>query len=81
MTKTMHGVIHGRMIELDQDPGVAEGDQVEITIESIPSQKAWGEGLRRCAGALADEWTDEDDQILDVIHRQRKFDTRKEITE
>jgi hypothetical protein len=81
MTKTMHGVIHGRMIELDQDPGVAEGQQVEITIKSIPSQKVWGEGLRRCAGALADEWTDEDDQILEEIHRQRKLDTRKEISE
>lgn len=81
MSKTMHGVIHGRMIELDQDPGVAEGEQVEITIKSIPSQKEWGEGLRRCAGALADEWTNEDDQILDEIHRQRKLDTRKEISE
>ena len=71
MTKTMHGVIHGPMIELDQDPGVAEGEQVEITIKSIPSQKKWGEGLRRCAGALADEWTAEDDRILDEIYRER----------
>ena len=81
MTKTMHGKIHGRTIELDEDPGVAEGQQVEITIRTVPATKTWGEGLRRCAGALADEWTDEDDRILEEIHQDRKRDTRREISE
>ena len=50
MTKTIYGKVHGRTIELDEDPGVAEGQQVEITIKSMPAKKPWGEGLRRCAG-------------------------------
>lgn len=75
MAKTLHGKIHGRTIELDEDPGVAEGQPVEITIMSMPAERPWGEGLRRCAGALANEWTEEDDRILDEIHQDRKRDT------
>ncbi len=29
MTKTLHGKVHGKTIELDEDPGVAEGQAVE----------------------------------------------------
>jgi hypothetical protein len=81
MTKTLHGKVHGRTIELDEDPGVAEGQRVQITIQSAPPKKPWGEGLLRCAGALADEWTAEDDQVLEDIHKDRKRDTRREIPE
>jgi hypothetical protein len=81
MTKTMHGKVHGRTIELDEDPGVAEGEQVEIIIRTVPTKRTWGEGLRRCAGALADEWTEDDDRILEEIHQDRKRDPRQEISE
>ncbi len=79
MTKTAYGVVHGRTIELDKDLGVADGQKVEVTIKSIPAKQAWGEGLRRCAGALAQEWSEEDDRILEEIYRDRKRDTRREI--
>jgi hypothetical protein len=81
MTRTIHGVIHGRTIALAQDPGIAEGQRVEITIKTVPTSERWGEGLRRCAGALAEEWTEEDDRILAEIYQERKRDTRKEILE
>lgn len=81
MTRTIHGVIRGKIIELEENPGVADGQAVEITIKSVPSQPPWGEGLRRCAGALASVWTEEDDRILDEIHEDRKRDTRREIPE
>ena len=77
MTKTIYGKVHGRTIELDEDPGVAEGQQVEITIKSMPAKKPWGEGLRRCAGALADEWTEEDDRILEEIHEAASATARR----
>jgi hypothetical protein len=60
MTKTLHGKVHGKTIELDEDLGVAEGQEVEITIRSIPNRRPWGKGLRRCAGALASDWTEEE---------------------
>jgi hypothetical protein len=72
MASTIHGVVRGKTIELKENPGVADGQQVEITIKSVPSQRPWGEGLRRCAGALASVWTEDDDRILDEIHADRK---------
>ena len=50
MTRTMHGTVNDRTIELDEDPGVAEGQHVEITIKLVEVKRPWGEGLRRCAG-------------------------------
>lgn len=81
MTKTIHGKVHGKIIELDEDLGVAEGQEVEVHVKVVPSTKTWGEGLRRCAGALANDWTEEDDRILNEIYEDRKRDSRKEIPE
>jgi hypothetical protein len=79
--KTVQGKVHGRTIELDEDPGVGDGQPVEITIKALPCTEPWGEGLRRCAGALANDWTSEDDRILEEIHQERKRDTRMEAAE
>jgi hypothetical protein len=81
MTKILHGKVHGKTIELEEDLGVPEGQEVEITLKTVPTKTPWGEGLRRCAGALANEWTDEDDRILAEIHQGRKQDSRKELPE
>jgi hypothetical protein len=81
MTKTIHGIVHGKTIELDEDPDIAEGQLVEITIKTVPAINPWGEGLRRCAGALAGDWTEADDRILDEIQHDRKRETRKEVPE
>ena len=79
MSRTLHGKVHGKTIELDEDPGVADGQEVQVVLKTVPSRRPWGEGLRRCAGALADEWTEEDDRILAQIHRDRRQDGRPEI--
>jgi hypothetical protein len=81
MTKIVHGKVHGKTIELDEDLGVAEGQEVEVQVKVVAHTKQWGEGLRRCAGALANDWTEEDDRILEAIHQERKWDTRREIPE
>jgi hypothetical protein len=81
MTRTIRGRIHGKMIELDEDLGAAEGQEVEVQVTFTPFAKKWGEGLRRCAGALADEWSEQDDRILNEIYQDRKRDTRMEIPE
>jgi hypothetical protein len=72
MTRTLRGVIHGRTIELKEDLGIADGQQVEITIKTVASPKPWGEGLRRCAGAFAADWTDENGRILEELDQERK---------
>lgn len=38
MTKTVHGVVHGRTIELDEDLGVSEGQEVAVRVEIIPPE-------------------------------------------
>jgi hypothetical protein len=82
MTKVIQGKVHGRTIELAEDLGLAEGQEVEVQVKVLPAtQPQWGDGLRRCAGALADEWTDEDDCILAEIYQDRKRDMRREIPE
>ena len=50
MSRTIHGVVRGKTIELEENLGVAEGQRVEIKIGSVPSQRPWGEGLRPCRG-------------------------------
>jgi hypothetical protein len=35
MTKTLHGKVHGKTIELDEDLGVAEGQDVEVQVTVI----------------------------------------------
>ncbi|MFL5341568.1 MAG: hypothetical protein ACJ8F7_15590 [Gemmataceae bacterium] len=81
MTKVIHGKINGRTIELTEDPGLAPGEEVEVQVRSVRVPPNWGDGLKRCAGALADEWTEEDDRILEEIHQDRKRQSRREIPE
>ena len=81
-SKTLHGVVNGKTIELAEDLGVPAGQEVELVVTLVPDkQKVWGEGLRRCAGALANEWTDEDDRILEEIYQERHRDHRSEPAE
>ena len=50
MTRTIHGKIHGRIIELDEDPGAAEGQEVEVQLKVIEPPKPhapMSEGLAR----------------------------------
>ncbi|MCY2991747.1 MAG: hypothetical protein NTY19_28315, partial [Planctomycetota bacterium] len=44
-------------IELYQPLGIPDGQEVELTLQTVPAvveARQWGDGLRRCAGALAD---------------------------
>ena len=82
MVKTMNGRMRGRTIELAEDPGLQDGQPVRVQVTPVPPPaEPWGEGLRRCAGALAAEWTDEDDRILEEIHQDRKRESRRDIPE
>ncbi len=40
MTKTLHGRVYGRTIELDEDLGVAEGQEVEVQVKVVEPPKA-----------------------------------------
>jgi hypothetical protein len=79
MNRIFHGIVHGKTIELQEDPQVADGQRVQVIVKTITNPEPWGEGLRRCAGILADEKTEEDDNILEEINRERKTKSHREI--
>jgi hypothetical protein len=74
MVKTVRGIVHGKTIELDEDLGVAEGQEVEVQVKLVQPARKWGEGILRTAGALADDphW----DAIMEEIHQARKVERR-----
>lgn len=79
MSEVIHGIIHGKTIHLEDDPGIADGETVEVLLRRVSTPKGWGEGLRRCAGALADY--PEMDQYMDEIQSERRLDSRPELPE
>jgi hypothetical protein len=76
MTKTVHGKVHGKTIELDEDLGVADGQEVEVQVTIVPPKKPWGEGIRRSAGGWAAY--PEMDDIMEKIHQERKLERRSQ---
>ena len=77
MTKTLHGRVHGKTIELDEDLGVAEGQEVEIQVKIVQPTRRWGDGILRSAGGWADY--PEMDAIMRKIHEDRKLERRPQL--
>ena len=81
MTKTLHGIVRGRTIELREDLDADDGQEVEITVRNVSPERTrrLGEGFLRTEGALADdlEW----DSIMDEIYQARKLERRPQSTQ
>lgn len=77
MSVLIHGVIHGKTIELQSNPGLGDGEPVEVLIRPAASAARPGDGIRRSAGALVDDphW----DAIMDEIHQARKQERRPSV--
>ena len=75
MTKRVHGIVHGKIIELDEDPGVSEGQEVQVKL--VSSKVTWGEGIRRSAVG----WNDHPEMgaIMDKLEQDRKLERRSDI--
>ena len=80
MTRSLHGKVHGKTIELDEDLGVVDGQEVEVQVTACNPKKrlpgpppGWRPGTTKTtAGALADLCTPEEDRILEEIYQDRK---------
>jgi hypothetical protein len=78
MVKNLRGVVHGKTIELAESLGLAEGQEVEVTVKPVPkSGRQPGEGFLRTEGALADDpyW----DGIMEEIYQARKLRRRPQM--
>ncbi len=62
------GVIRGNIIELEKDPGLRDGDPVEIQLWlNLPA----GEGLHRAYGA----WAEEGMSLEELLEEMRRIRT------
>jgi hypothetical protein len=78
----LKGVVHGRTIELEQEPGLPDGQAVAVVLQPIQGGETRlppGEGIRRSAGGWADD-AEALDEYLEWNRRQRKLG-RREIPE
>ena len=76
MTVTIHGKVYGKTIELDEDLGILDGQEVEVTVRPVEPRRPWGEGIKRSAGVAADD--PEFDEVFEQIARDRKAATFRE---
>ena len=74
MTKTVHGVVHGRTIELDEDLGVSEGQEVEVQVTVIARMD--GSNPQPMSEGLAKVY-----EILGRQHNSGHFDTAERHNE
>ncbi len=69
-TAVSRGIIRGNTIELEQEPGLPDGQEVTVRIQPVLPP---GEGVRQSAGTWADAG-DELDEWLEEISRSRQQD-------
>ena len=79
MMRTIQGVIHGKTIELTEDLGITDGQEVEVIVRVRTPRPEWGQGILRSAGALVDDpyW----DGIMEEIYQARKIERRPQSEE
>jgi len=75
----MHGVVHGKTIELNENPGIDDGQTVQVVVNFSKSSRPWGEGIRRSAGCWANY--PEMDAVMEQIQKDRKIERRKQEAE
>jgi len=80
MSEVVEGVIHGKTIELAIDPGLQDAERVEVVIRRTAPPRAWGEGIKAAAGALA-HLPPEYFEDLDEIVRDRRHWPYREAAE
>ena len=85
MDMTVQGTIHGRTVELDASPGLADGHRVELIlrVKKLPGPPpGWSpNGTETAGGMLASTWTEEDDRVLEEIQRRRKLSSGRGVPE
>jgi hypothetical protein len=75
----LHGVIRGRTIELAEDAGLPDGQQVEVVVRAPAKAVEDTSWVARTAGALADDPAAMED--LEQILAERKLERRNAALE
>jgi len=85
MDMILQGTIHGKTVELDASPGIADGHRVELVlrVNKLPGPPpGWSaDGVETAAGMLASTWTEDDDRVLEEIQQRRKRSNGRKVPE
>lgn len=79
MKSTLSGIVRGKLIELEQEPGLPDGQAVRVTLEPVSAREEGlppGEGIRRSVGG----WSDDPEgleQYLEWNRQERQIDRRE----
>jgi len=72
--ENLRGIVHGKVIQLETEIGLPDGQEVTVSVRPLEAKRdASGEGLRRSAGAWADD-PDGLDEYLKEIRHARQLD-------
>jgi hypothetical protein len=80
MSKTVHGKVHGKTIQLDEDLGVADGQAVELQVKIVtakPPPPAMSSGLAAIYAILGERF---DIGERDVAERHNEHQPRAGAT-
>ena len=70
----VRGVVHGKVIHLEADTGLPDGQEVTVSVQPLAARRATaGEGLQSSAGAWADD-VDGIEAYLEENRRTRQCD-------
>jgi hypothetical protein len=75
----LKGIVHGKTIELERDPGLPDGQEVSVVVQPLEAARRRlppGEGIRRSAGGWGDD-AEGLDEYLAWSRRQRKGSRRE----
>jgi hypothetical protein len=82
MAQVMHGVIHGKTIELQENPGFSDGEEIEVVLRPRGVSQGVSQdrpGTRPTAAGMLAHLPAEVDTDLDEIVRDRKRGVFREI--
>ncbi|MBI3463340.1 MAG: hypothetical protein HY000_09815 [Planctomycetes bacterium] len=76
MMKAIRGKVQGRCITFDEDLGIPDGEEVDVTV-TVKPKRQWGVGIQRSAGAAAD--VPGIDEAFEQIERERQAARFREL--
>lgn len=72
--ESIRGVIHGKIIQLDTEIGLPDGQEVTVSVRPLAQEHELGSGIRQSAGAWADDNLEELEAYLEANRRARQLD-------
>jgi hypothetical protein len=77
--EAMEGVIHGKTIELANDPGLEDGQAVRVIVKPLPTLEQRREAILRTAGSMAND--PDFDAAMARVERDRRSARYRGTTE